>query len=46
MSLYDNMNKRKAAGKSRSKEDSTVDPKTYSKMSSKTGGFKDKKKKA
>jgi hypothetical protein len=44
MSLYANMNKRKKAGNSRSKEDSTVDPKTYSKMSSKTGGFAEKKK--
>lgn len=44
MSLYANMNKRKAAGTSRSKEDSTVDPKTYSKMSRKVGGFKDKQK--
>lgn len=44
MSLYANLNKRKAAGTSRSKEDSTVDPKTYSKMSNKTGGFAEKKK--
>ena len=44
MSLYANLNKRKAAGTSRSKKDSTVDPKTYSKMSSKTGGFAEKKK--
>ena len=45
MSLYANMNKRKAAGTSRSKKDSTVDPKTYSKMSRKVGGFAEKKKK-
>jgi len=44
MSLYANMNKRKKAGTSRSKKDSTVDPKTYSKMSRKTGGFAEKKK--
>ena len=44
MSLYANMNKRKKAGTSRSKKNSTVDPKTYSKMSRKVGGFKEKKK--
>jgi len=46
MSLYENMNKRKAAGTSRSKKNSTVDPKTYSKMTRKVGGFKEKPKKA
>jgi|TARA_R100001510_G_C7557338_1_gene138739 hypothetical protein len=45
MSLYENMNKRKKAGTSRSKKNSTVDPKTYSKMSNKQGGFAEKKKK-
>jgi hypothetical protein len=44
MSLYANMNKRKKAGTSRSKKNSTVDPKTYSKMSRKVDGFKEKKK--
>lgn len=44
MSLYKNMNKRKAAGTSRSKKNSTVDPKTYAKMKAKKGGFKPKKK--
>lgn len=44
MSLYRNMNKRKAAGTSRSKKNSTVDPKTYAKMKAKKGGFKPKKK--
>jgi hypothetical protein len=42
MSLYKNMNKRKAAGTSRSKKNSTVDPKTYAKMKAKKGGFKKK----
>ena len=44
MSLYKNMNKRKKAGKSRSKKQSTIDPKTYKKMKEKKGGFKPKKK--
>lgn len=38
--LYDNINKRKAAGTSRSKKDSTIDPKVYAKMKAKRGGFK------
>ena len=42
MSLYENINKRKAAGTSRSKKDSTIDPKTYEKMQKKKGGFKPK----
>jgi len=42
MSLYKNMNKRKAAGTSRSKKNSTIDPKTYAKMKAKKGGFKKK----
>jgi hypothetical protein len=44
MSLYENMNKRKKAGTSRSKKNSTVDPKTYAKMRAKKGGFAIKKK--
>jgi hypothetical protein len=44
MSLYENMNKRKAAGTSRSKKNSTIDPKTWSYMKKKKGGFKPKKK--
>ena len=46
MSLYANKNKRKKAGTSRSNKNSTVDPKTYSKMARKVGGFKEKKKTA
>lgn len=45
MSLYENMNKRKKAGTSRSKKKSTIDPKTYKKMKEKKGGFKPKKEK-
>lgn len=45
MSLYRNINKRKKAGTSRSKKNSTIDPKTYRKMKNKTGGFKPKKRK-
>lgn len=44
MSLYENMNKRKKAGTSRSKKNSTIDPKTYEKMKKKKGGFAPKKK--
>jgi hypothetical protein len=44
MSLYENLNKRKAAGTSRSKKASTIDPKTYDKMKKKEGGFAPKKK--
>lgn len=32
MSLYENMNKRKAAGTSRSKSKSTISPKAYANM--------------
>ncbi len=32
MSLYDNINKRRAAGKSRPKSKSTIDPKQYAEM--------------
>ena len=39
MSLYQNMNKRKEAGTSRPKSQSTVDPKTYGLMKPKKGGF-------
>ncbi len=41
--LYHNINKRKEAGTSRPKSESTVDPKTYSMMKRKVGGFKEKK---
>jgi hypothetical protein len=44
MSLYKNMNKRKEAGTSRPKSQSTVDPKTYGQMKAKKGGFAPKKK--
>lgn len=41
MSLYKNINKRKAAGTSRSKEDSTITAKAYKNMKE---GFPDSKK--
>ena len=44
MSLYKNINKRKNAGTSRSKKDSTITPKAYSNM--KAGFPKKKRKKA
>ena len=40
--LYCNINKRKKAGKSRSKENSTISPKAYANMKA---GFPKKKKK-
>ena len=43
MSLYRNINKRKAAGTSRSKEESTISDKSYSDMKA---GFPKKKKKS
>lgn len=43
MSLYENINKRKKSGKSRPKSESTIDPKTWSKMKNKRGGFAVKK---
>ena len=43
--LYDNINKRKKKGISRSKKKSTIDEKTYKKMKAKKGGFKPKKRK-
>jgi len=43
--LYSNINKRKKAGTSRSKKNSTIDKKTYKKMKDKKGGFAPKKKK-
>jgi hypothetical protein len=43
--LYANMNKRKKAGTSRSKKNSTVSAKTYKKMKAKKGSFKPKGKK-
>jgi len=45
MSLYRNINKRKKAGTSRSKKNSTIDKKTYDKMKKKKGGFAPKRKK-
>ena len=42
MSLYDNINKRKKAGTSRSKKQSTISPKSYADMKA---GFPKKKKK-
>tara|TARA_B100001057_G_scaffold500953_2_gene619128 strand:+ start:8211 stop:8345 length:135 start_codon:yes stop_codon:yes gene_type:complete len=44
MSLYDNMNKRKKAGTSRSKKNTTIESKTYNMMKRKKGGFKPKDK--
>lgn len=41
--LYDNINKRKAAGTSRSKKDSTITDKAYANMKA---GFPNSKKKA
>jgi len=41
--LYANINKRKEAGTSRPKSESTIDPKTYSLMKRRAGGFKEKK---
>jgi hypothetical protein len=43
MSLYENMNKRKKAGTSRTKKKSTISPKAYANM--KAGFPKSKKKK-
>jgi hypothetical protein len=40
--LYHNINKRKKSGTSRSKKNSTIDPKTYKQMKNKTGKFKKK----
>ncbi len=42
--LYANINKRKAEGTSRPKKESTIDPKIYSMMRRKVGGFSEKKK--
>jgi len=42
--LYSNINKRKKAGTSRSKKNSTVSAKTYAKMKAKKGSFKPRKK--
>ena len=41
--LYVIVNKRKEAGTSRPKSESTINPKTYSLMKRKAGGFKEKK---
>ena len=43
--LYENINRRKRAGTSRSKKDSTVDAKIYKQMKEKKGKFSPKKKK-
>ena len=43
--LYANINKRKRAGTSRSKKNSTISTKTYAKMKAKKGGFKPKRRK-
>ena len=45
MSLYENINKRRRAGKSRTKKESTIDPKIYEQMKKKKGPFKKKEKK-
>lgn len=42
--LYANINRRKKFGISRSKKKSTIDPKIYSAMKNKTGGFAPTKK--
>jgi hypothetical protein len=42
--LYANMNARKEAGTSRPKSESTIEKKTYSQMTKKTGPFKAGKK--
>jgi len=44
MSLYENINRRKRLGISRSKKKSTVSKKQYDMMIKKKGGFKPKKK--
>ncbi len=41
--LYANINKRKEAGTSRPKSESTIDDKTYSLMRRKAGPFQEKK---
>jgi len=43
MSLYENMNKRKAMGKSRTKKESTINDKVYAQMKAGKGPFKKKK---
>lgn len=44
MSLYENINKRRAAGKSRPKSKSTIKSKIYAQMKAGKGPFKPKKK--
>jgi hypothetical protein len=44
MSLYENINKRRAAGKSRPKSKSTISDKIYKQMKAGKGPFKPKKK--
>ncbi len=41
MSMYENMNKQKKSGKSRTKKDSTISPKSYADMKA---GFPNSKK--
>ena len=43
MSLYENINKRKAMGKSRPKSKSTINAKIYAQMKAGKGPFKKKK---
>jgi hypothetical protein len=43
MSLYENINKRRAAGKSRSKKKSTINDKVYAQMKAGKGPFAKKK---
>lgn len=43
MSLYENINRRRAAGTSRPKSKSTISEKMYQKMRQQKGGFKPKK---
>ena len=42
--LYDNMNRRKRLGISRTKKKSTIDPKIYNQMKNKYGKFRIEKK--
>lgn len=44
MSLYENINKRRAAGKSRPKSESTISDKIYKQMKAGKGPFAKKKK--
>lgn len=46
MSLYENMNRRKKKGISRSKKNTTISQKVYNRMKLKKGGFAPNKNKA